>query len=112
MMPPGPLGDEQSIVVPVMRISVAAPVGDIPAAPPDVRLLGFTILHLDQNALSTELEVAVRDESWTPESPQLVAFRILLGAPAQDRLVWIKRLAAASNSPASVPAVGVSSRAR
>ena len=47
------------------------------------------------NALSTELEVAVRDESWTPESPQLVAFRILLGAPAQDRLVWIKRLAAA-----------------
>lgn len=47
------------------------------------------------NALSTQLEVAVRDESWTPESPQLVAFRILLGSPAQDRLVWIKRLAAA-----------------
>lgn len=47
------------------------------------------------NALSTELEVSVRDDSWTPESPQLVAFRILLGSPAQDRLVWIKRLAAA-----------------
>ena len=55
MMPPGPLGDEQSIVVPVMRISVAAPIGDIPTAPPDVRLLGFTILRLDPNALSTEL---------------------------------------------------------
>jgi hypothetical protein len=47
------------------------------------------------NAHRTELEVAVRDEFWTPESPQLVAFRILLGSPAQDRLVWIKRLAAA-----------------
>src|SRR4029450_8544880 len=44
-----------SIVVPVMRISIAAPVGEIPTATPDVRLLGFTILRLDPNALGTEL---------------------------------------------------------
>ena len=55
LLPPGPLGDERTVVVPVMRISVAAPISDIPTAPPDVKLLGFTVLRLDTAALSQEV---------------------------------------------------------
>jgi signal transduction histidine kinase len=56
MLPPSPSGDEQSIVVPVMRF-VAHERADaaVPPPPPDVRLLGFTILRLDLNALGAEV---------------------------------------------------------
>ncbi len=61
MMPPTPLGDEQSIVVPVMRIIVGGAPGDVPSGPPDVKLLGFTIIRLDTEALGAEvLPVLVR----------------------------------------------------
>ena len=69
MMPPMPAGDEQTIVAPVVHFGPAAPTlavdgsarngapseqidRDGPPPPPDVRLLGFTILRLDAAALA------------------------------------------------------------
>jgi signal transduction histidine kinase len=46
LLPPTPAGDEQSIVVPVMRVT-ASPGERIPPPPPLVKLLGFTIIRLD-----------------------------------------------------------------
>jgi signal transduction histidine kinase len=56
VLPPSPGGAEQSIVVPVMQF-IADEQTDTnePPAPPDVRLLGFTILRLDLNALGDEV---------------------------------------------------------
>jgi signal transduction histidine kinase len=66
-MPPIPMGDEHTVVVPVVRV---APPTEPPAAhrhepdmndrvrspgPPDVRLLGFTIVRFDADALSGEV---------------------------------------------------------
>jgi signal transduction histidine kinase len=53
LFPPPPAGDEQSIVVPVMRITPGPAAGG--PGPPDVRLLGFTIIRLDIPALAQEL---------------------------------------------------------
>jgi signal transduction histidine kinase len=56
VLPPSPSGDEQSIVVPVMHfIAHERADATVPPSPPDVRLLGFTILRLDLNALGTEV---------------------------------------------------------
>jgi signal transduction histidine kinase len=56
VLPPSPGGAEQSIVVPVMHF-IAQDRIDANAPPPlpDVRLLGFTILRLDLNALGKEV---------------------------------------------------------
>ena len=55
MMPSIPSGDEQTIVVPVMRFTALERGDRIPPAPPDVRLLGFTIIRLNMGALAGEL---------------------------------------------------------
>jgi signal transduction histidine kinase len=52
LLPPTPTGEDQSIVMPVMRIS--APGSDRDARP-DVTLLGFTILRFDLEALGTDV---------------------------------------------------------
>jgi signal transduction histidine kinase len=57
LLPPSATGDEQSIVVPVMRIvpvEARQPEG-MPSGPPHVKLLGFTIIRLDLAALGKEL---------------------------------------------------------
>jgi signal transduction histidine kinase len=54
MMPPMPAGDEQTIVVPVMHFAASERV-DRDGPPPDVRLLGFTILRLDVAALARDV---------------------------------------------------------
>jgi signal transduction histidine kinase len=53
LFPPPPAGDEQSIVIPVMRIIPAPATGA--SGLPDVKLLGFTIIRLDIRALAQEL---------------------------------------------------------
>ncbi|HUE87397.1 MAG TPA: HAMP domain-containing sensor histidine kinase [Vicinamibacterales bacterium] len=53
MFPPTPTGDDQSIVMPVMRIT-SPPAGE-PDARPDVKLLGFTILRFDLEALGRDV---------------------------------------------------------
>lgn len=56
ILPPITSGNEQAVVVPVMRFSPqhrADPNG--PPPPPDVKLLGFTIIRLDLKALGTDV---------------------------------------------------------
>lgn len=53
--PPMPTGDDQSIVMPVMRIAAATPSSDDPNPPPDVKLLGFTIIRFDIEALGKDV---------------------------------------------------------
>lgn len=55
LLPPTPLGDEQSIVVPVMRVTAAALPGGGPPAVPQMKLRGFAIIRLDLAALGKEL---------------------------------------------------------
>jgi two-component system, OmpR family, sensor histidine kinase SenX3 len=57
LLPPTASGDEQSIIVPIMRFGPPQPRSEatVPAPPPDVRLLGFTLLRLDLNALGKEV---------------------------------------------------------
>lgn len=55
LMPSAPAGDEHAIVLPVVRITLVAESGDLPPGPPDVKLLGFTIVHLDHSALARDL---------------------------------------------------------
>ncbi len=54
MMPPTPMGDDQTLVVPTMRVTPAGST-DAATGPPDVRLLGFTIIRLDLKALATDV---------------------------------------------------------
>lgn len=56
LLPPGPIGDEQSVVVPILQFTpLAHREGDGPPPPPDVKLLGFTILRLDLAKLGEEV---------------------------------------------------------
>ena len=54
LFPPTPIGDEQSIVVPVMRVAASAVADGMPSAP-EVKLLGFTIIRLDLAAIAQHL---------------------------------------------------------
>jgi signal transduction histidine kinase len=61
LFPQVPTGDEQSIVVPVLRITPREHAAGMPAPPPDVKLLGFEIIRLNPEALIAEvLPVMVR----------------------------------------------------
>lgn len=59
MLPPSPVGSEQSIVMPVVRATAVeaaeTPGTPPPPPPPDVRLLGFTIIQLDLNVLAHDV---------------------------------------------------------
>lgn len=55
LLPPSAAGDEQSIVVPIMHIQPREPAGDGPPPPPEMRLLGFTVLRLDLNVLARDV---------------------------------------------------------
>jgi signal transduction histidine kinase len=55
VFPPTPTGDDQSIVMPVMRITAPAATDEDPRPTPDVKLLGFTILRFDISALGSDV---------------------------------------------------------
>lgn len=55
ILPGSPIGDDQSLVVPVMRITIDMPSGAEPPPPPDVTLLGFTVIQLNLDALARDL---------------------------------------------------------
>jgi signal transduction histidine kinase len=55
MVPPSPMGDEQTVVMPVIRVTMADAVGEVPTGPPDVKLLGFTIIRFDTGALTRDV---------------------------------------------------------
>ena len=55
MLPPTPIGDEQTAVAPIMRVTFAESAGTVPSGPPDVKLLGFTIIRLNTAALAQEV---------------------------------------------------------
>lgn len=42
--------------------------------------------------IGSEIEVAVRDDYWSEDDPQLVAFRVLSGATPEVRRAWKERL--------------------
>jgi signal transduction histidine kinase len=54
-LPATPMGDEQTVIVPIMRVSMNEVPGAVPAGPPDVKLLGFTIIRFDTKALAREV---------------------------------------------------------
>jgi two-component system sensor histidine kinase SenX3 len=54
-VPPAPLGDERTVVMPVMRVTFADPATDVPLGPPAVKLLGFTIVQFDTAAVARAL---------------------------------------------------------
>ena len=54
-LPMTPAGDEQTVVVPIMRVTMHEMAGDVPAGPPDVKLLGFTIIRFDTAALARDV---------------------------------------------------------
>ena len=70
----------------------------------DLHPTGKVILHANKrtfqgslkgatvNGFGSQLEVAVRDDYWTEEDPQLVAFRILEGSKPEARRAWKERL--------------------
>jgi hypothetical protein len=43
-------------------------------------------------SLTGELEIAVRDDYWTENEPQLVSFKVLTGAAHESRRAWKERL--------------------
>lgn len=56
ILPPTPAGDEQSIVLPVFRVTPSdRSEPGLPTRPPDLRLLGFTILRLNLAALGKDV---------------------------------------------------------
>lgn len=60
LLPPSPVGSEQSIVIPIVRVTPAEAAGapgdpPPPPLPPDVRVLGFTILQLDLSVLAHDV---------------------------------------------------------
>ena len=55
VFPPTPTGDDQSIVMPVVRITTPAATAEDPRPTPDVKLLGFTILRFDISALGSDV---------------------------------------------------------
>jgi two-component system sensor histidine kinase SenX3 len=55
LFPPMPTGDDKSVVMPVLRVSAAAAPSNEPRPTPEVKLLGFTIIRFDLDALGREL---------------------------------------------------------
>jgi signal transduction histidine kinase len=55
MIPPTPTGDDQSIVTPVMRITTVPATTEHPRPSPDIKLLGFSIVRLDIEALGRDV---------------------------------------------------------
>lgn len=55
VFPPTSTGDDQSVVMPVLRITTAPPLGNGPRPVSDVKLLGFSILRFNLDALGKEL---------------------------------------------------------
>jgi signal transduction histidine kinase len=55
VFPPTPTGDDQSIVMPVVRVTTHLATPENPRPTPDVTLLGFTIIRFDLEALGTDL---------------------------------------------------------
>ena len=111
ILPPASAGDEQLIVLPVLRITPPAPMEpDAPPRPPDIRLLGFTVIRCDLLALGRDvLPVLVRrhlfdDEGRTDyviavvarDDPQRVIYESAPGAAA----------IAATQPDASTPLLG------
>lgn len=110
VVPPTLLGDERTVVMPVMRVTFADPASDVPIGPPAVRLLGFTIVRFDAAAVARDLlPVVVRRHLSDTfgqsdfqvaviarDDPSRVIFELTPGAAA----------AAAARPDASVPLMG------
>jgi len=77
LFPPTHAGDEQTSVVPVIRVIPGQPGGTMPPVPPDVKLLGFTVVRLDLAALGSDV------------LPRLVRRHLYDNAGATDFLVAV-----------------------
>lgn len=58
----------------------------------DRRTVHTTLAGAEIKSLGGELEVAVRDDFWTPAEPELRRFRILKGRSPDERRAWKERL--------------------
>jgi signal transduction histidine kinase len=95
-LPPIATGDDQSIVIPVMRITPGHAITEDPRAAPEVKLLGFTIIRFDLASLTKDvLPALVRKHLYTDDGqtdfsiavvsrndPQRVLFESAPGAAA------------------------------
>ena len=55
VFPPTPTGDDQSIVMPIVRVAPASPTAEDPRPTPQVKLLGFSVIRFDMEALGRDL---------------------------------------------------------
>ena len=85
LFPPTTTGDDQSVVMPVVRISTPPPTDHEPRPTPDFKLLGFTIIRFDLSALGKELlPVLVRRHLYNEEGQTDFAIAIVSRAdPSQ-----------------------------
>jgi hypothetical protein len=70
----------------------------------DLEPAGRVILHADNRTfhgslkgavvvgVGTEMEVSVRDDSWSEQAPRMAAFRVLGGTTPESRRAWKERL--------------------
>lgn len=58
----------------------------------DRRTVHTTLAGAEIKSLGGELEVAVRDDFWSPNEPELRRFRILKGRSPDERRAWKERL--------------------
>ena len=56
------------------------------------RTVHTTLLGAEIKSLGGELEVAVRDDFWSPSEPELRRFRLLKGRSPDERRAWKERL--------------------
>jgi signal transduction histidine kinase len=106
LFPPMPTGDDQSVVMPVVRFTGVPGMSD-QGAPPEVRLLGFSIIRFDLAALGTDvLPGLVRKHFYDEEGRSDFAIAVVLRSDP-SRAIFESQPGAAAMS-ASHPDVSVS----
>jgi signal transduction histidine kinase len=105
--PPTTTGDDQSVVMPIVRINTPSPSTNEPRPAPDFKLLGFTIIRFDLNAIGTELlPVLVRRHLYNEEG--LTDFAIAIVSRTDPGHVIFESNAGAAAIAAASPDVTVS----
>jgi signal transduction histidine kinase len=102
LFPPTPTGDDQSIVMPVMRIATPAATSAQPRPAPDVKLLGFSIIRFDIDALGKDVLPGLIRKHFYDESGQ-TDFAIAVVARNEPSKVIFESSPGAATTAAAQP---------